>query len=70
MTNGDAIRNMSDAELAMFLELVKKGGGRPDMVWKVRGFCYWRTWGEWYNWLKRSSRHTVIRQRGIVESVE
>lgn len=70
MTNGDAIRSMSDAELAQFLELVKKGGGGPDLVWKVRGFCYWRTWDEWYSWLKRSSKHTVIRWHGICGSPE
>ena len=56
MTNADVIRNMTDCELAQFLEFVKNGGGKQNMVWKVRGFYYWSTWAEWYAWLKKDNK--------------
>ena len=56
MTNADVIRNMTDCELAQFLEFVKLGGGGPQLVWKVRGFCYWSKWSEWNAWLKQENK--------------
>ena len=55
MTNADVIRNMTDCELAQFLELVKNGCD-PRMVWKARGFGWCRKWSEWNEWLKTENK--------------
>ena len=55
MTNADMIRRMSDTELALFLELVRKNPSEKH-VWKVTGFQGKDSFGDWIEWLQKQNK--------------